>query len=61
MKEYPERVQRLIERVFDECNLEGEDTDIYNHMYKRKTLYLLPVEEQEEIYEYLAERLGFCR
>lgn len=31
-------LEQAIERAFDRCNLEGEDSDIYNQMYKYKAI-----------------------
>lgn len=50
-----------IQRAFDRCNLEGENTDIWNMMYKYKAIRELSDEEQEEIYNDIAFSLGFMR
>ena len=47
------------QRVFDKCNLEGEDTDIYNHMFKYKAIRDLIDSQQEIIYNETATQLGF--
>ena len=52
-------LEQAIERAFDRCNLEGEDSDIYNQMYKYKAIRDLPEDQQGEIYNKLAARLGF--
>ncbi len=50
-----------IQRAFDRCNLEGEETDIWNMMYKYKVIRELDEEKQEEIYNDIAFSLGFMR
>lgn len=54
-------LNEAIQRAFDRCNLEGEDTDIWNMMFKYKAIRDLPEEEQEEIYNDIAFGLGFMR
>ena len=53
------KVAAAVEKAFNRANLEGEDSDIYNHIYAYKALRNLPQEQIEVIYDYLAERLGF--
>lgn len=53
--------QKTIDRIFDLCNLEGEDCEIYNVMYRFKSVRNLPEQEFEELYDDLAFRLGFMR
>lgn len=53
------KVASAVEKAFNRANLEGEDSDIYNHIYAYKALRELPTEQIEVIYDYLAERLGF--
>ena len=53
------RTETAIERVFNRCNLIGEDVDIYEIMMEYKVLREKPTEEQESIYYEIAERLGF--
>lgn len=51
---------QAIERAFDACNLlGGESLDIYAVLYRYKALRNLPKNELDEIYEQIAERLGF--
>lgn len=54
-------LKEATQRVFDRCNLEGEDTDIWNMMFKYKVIRDLSDEQQEEIYNDIAFGLGFMR
>lgn len=51
--------EKAIERAFDRCNLIGEEVDILSVMYQYKALRELPEEEQDRIYDDIADRLGF--
>ncbi len=51
--------EKAIERIFDRCNLIGEDVDILCIMYKYKAIRELPEEEIDRIYDEIADRLGF--
>ena len=51
--------EQAIERVFDRCNLIGEEVDILNIMYQYKAIRELPDEEIDQIYDDIADRLGF--
>ncbi len=51
--------EKAIERIFDRCNLIGEDVDILCIMYKYKVIRELPEEEIDRIYDEIADRLGF--
>lgn len=51
--------EKAIERAFDRCNLIGDEVDILSIMYQYKALRELPEEEQDRIYEDIADRLGF--
>lgn len=51
--------EKAIERVFDRCNLIGENVDILEIMYKYKAIRDLPEDEIDTIYEDIADRLGF--
>ena len=53
--------ETAIERAFKKANLIGENADLYEVIYSFKALCELPDKEIEEIYDYLAERLGFYR
>lgn len=53
------RTETAIERVFNRCNLIGEDVDIYEIMMQYKVLREKTIDEQEDIYYEIAERLGF--
>lgn len=52
--------ENAIERVFDRCNLIGEEVDIYKEMIRYKALRDLPDDELDQIYDDIAHRLGFC-
>ena len=51
--------EQAIERVFDRCNLIGENVDILEIMYKYKAIRDLPEDEIDTIYDDIADRLGF--
>ena len=51
--------QQAIERAFDRCNLIGENVDILQVIYRYKALRDLPDEEIDQIYDDIADRLGF--
>lgn len=53
------KLETAVERVFDRCNLMGDNCDIYSVMYRYKVIRELPEAEREEIYEEVASRLGF--
>ena len=53
------RKDTAIERAFDACNLIGENVDILQVMYRYKALRELPEEEIDQIYDEIANRLGF--
>lgn len=53
------RKDTAIERAFDACNLIGENVDILQVMYRYKALRELPDEEIDQIYDEIADRLGF--
>lgn len=51
--------EKAIERAFDRCNLIGEEVDILQVIYQYKALRELPDEEIDQIYDDIADRLGF--
>lgn len=51
--------EQAIERVFDTCNLIGDEVDILDVMFRFKVLRNLPDEEIDNIYDDIADRLGF--
>lgn len=51
--------EQAIERAFDRCNLIGEEVDILKIMYQYKAIRELPEEEIDQIYDDIADRLGF--
>ena len=51
--------EKAIERAFDRCNLMGEDVDILRVIYQYKVLRELPDDEIDQIYDDIADRLGF--
>lgn len=56
-------LETAIERAFNMMNSSGddEDLDIYKYMYRYQAIRNLPNDKFEEVYEYLASRLGFNR
>lgn len=55
------KLEKAIQRAFDRCNLIGEDVDIYQILYSYKAIAQLPEEKIDEIYDDIAEGLGFTR
>ena len=57
------KLETAIQRCFDRCNLdpEGESVDIMKYMYQYKAIRDLPDEQFDQVYEEIAEALGFCR
>ena len=53
--------EKAIERAFDRCNLIGDEVDILSIMYQYKALRELPEEEQDRIYDDIADRLASTR
>ena len=51
--------EKAIERAFDRCNLIGENVDILQIMYQYKAIRELPENEIDQIYDDIADRLGF--
>ena len=51
--------EKAIERAFDTCNLIGENVDILQVIYRYKALRELPDAEIDQIYDEIADRLGF--
>ncbi len=51
--------ETAIEKAFRKANLIGESVDLWAVIYSYKVLRNLPENEIEEIYDELAERLGF--
>lgn len=51
--------EKAAERIFNTCNLIGEDVDIIAVMYKYKAIRELPEKEFDEMYKAIAARLGF--
>lgn len=51
--------EKAIERAFDRCNLIGDEVDILKVIYQYKALRDLPDKEIDQIYEDIADRLGF--
>lgn len=54
------KLETAIKRAFDRCNLAGEDCDIYSILYQYKAICELPEKKIDEIYDQIAESLGYC-
>ena len=54
-------LEQAKQRVFDRCNLAGENVEIYHFMYQYKAIRDLPDAEFEAVYEEIATGLGFAR
>lgn len=52
-------LDQAIDRAFDKCNLIGEDCEIYDVLYSYKIIREQPEEVIEQIYEAIAQDLGF--
>lgn len=52
-------LEQAKQKAFDRCNLIGEDCDIYSVLYRYKAIRDLPDEQIDEIYDEMAENLGF--
>lgn len=52
-------LDKAIQRAFDSANLEGDSSDIWNHMFKYAAIRNLSRTEQDAIYEQIAKGLGF--
>lgn len=52
-------VKKAIEKVFNHCNLIGEDANIYAEMDRYTALRELTPAQRDKVYEALACRLGF--
>jgi hypothetical protein len=48
----------LLEKLFNTCNLIGENVDIYKQINKIKDFKNLSEEEKDKIYDYIAERMA---
>lgn len=53
------KLENAIQRCFDRCNLEGSDCDIIRFMYQYKAIRELPEDKFDEVYDLLADQLGF--
>ena len=54
-----QEMEMLTDKIFDECNLIGNDVNIYEIIKKHITN--VNDEELEKIYDEISERLGFTR
>ena len=54
-------LDQAIQRAFDKCNLIGEDCEIYDVLYSYKVISQLPDDVIDQIYDEIAEALGFKR
>lgn len=54
-----ERLNAAIEKAIDRCNLKGTDCDIYSVLYQYKAIRELSEEQIDEIYDRVAQALGF--
>jgi hypothetical protein len=52
-------VKKAIEKVFNHCNLIGEDADIYAEMNRYTALRELIPAQRDKVYDLIACRLGF--
>lgn len=52
-------LEQAKQKAFDRCNLIGEDCDIYSVLYRYKAIRDLPDEQIDQIYDEIAENLGF--
>lgn len=54
------KLEKAIERCFDQCNLIGVSCDVWGQMMRYKAIRELPEKEQDQIYNNLVRSLGFC-
>lgn len=54
-------LERAKQKTLDTCNLIGEDVDIYKVMYRYKAIRELDPESIDQIYDEMAEALGFTK
>ena len=54
-------LDQAIQRAFDKCNLIGEDCEIYDVLYSYKVISQQPDDVIDQIYDEIAEALGFKR
>ena len=54
-------LERAKQKTFDTCNMIGEDVDIYKVMYRYKAIRELDPESIDQIYDEMAEALGFTK
>lgn len=47
------------EKAFNKCNLIGQDCDIIEVMLQYKAIRELPADQFDDLYDELADRLGF--
>ena len=52
-------VKKAIEKVFNHCNLIGEDANIYAEMNRYTALRELTPAQRDKVYDLIACRLGF--
>ena len=53
------KLENAIEKTFNNCNLIGENVNIYEQMYKYKVFKEMDEKKKDEIYNTIAKRLGF--
>ena len=53
------KLETAIDRAIDICNLQGDNCDIYNVMYRYKAIKELRNDEFEKVYDTIARALGF--
>jgi hypothetical protein len=49
--------QQILEKLFNDCNLQGTDADIYSIILKNKTVQNDSESVQDAIYDYIADRM----
>ena len=54
-------LDKAIQRCFDRCNLIGINCDVWEQMMRYKAIRDLPEKAQDQIYDDLVHRLGFCQ
>ena len=53
------KIEKWIDRVFDNCNLIGYDVNIYEEINRYKALRDLDEHDKDALYNQIADRLGF--
>lgn len=51
-------IEKATEKVFDRCNLIGEEVDVFKILYQYKVFRDMSDQELDVVYDYIVSRLG---